>query len=65
MEIKAAIEHLSPVERVRLHGLVWPEEADAPSETPPRVREKLAEAAKGNFKQGSRASISKILASLE
>lgn len=64
MEIKAAIEHLSPVERVRLHGLVWPEEADASSETPPRVREKLAEAAKGNFKQGSRDNIGKILASI-
>lgn len=65
LEIKAAIEQLSPVERVKLHGLVWPDESDAPSDTPPRARAKLAEAAKGSFKTGRRATIGKILDSPE
>ena len=65
LEIKEAIERLSPAERVKLHGLVWPEEPDAASETPPHAQEKLAEAAKGNFRPGTRANIDKILDSLQ
>lgn len=65
MEIKAAIEQLSPVERVKLHRLVWPEDENAPSDTPPRACEKLAQAAQGRFTEGSRANIGKILDSLE
>ncbi len=65
MEIKSAIERLSPVERVKLHTMVWPEEGETLSDTPPRVREKLAEAANGSFKTGSRDNIGKILDSLQ
>ena len=65
MEIKAAIERLSPVERAKLHRLIWPEESEAASDTPPHVAEKLTEAAKGSFQPGSRANIDKILDSLQ
>ncbi len=68
MEIKTAIERLSPAERAELEALVWPElsarQADK-ADTPPRVQEKLAEAARGRFLPGDRAHIEKILASLE
>lgn len=68
MEIKTAIEQLSPMERAELEALVWPKfgasEADE-AETPPRIREKLAEAARGRFLPGDRANIERILASLE
>ena len=59
-EIKAAIDRLSPKDRAELEAMVWPDE-----ETPPRVREKLAEAAQGRFVPGDRANIDRILGSLE
>jgi hypothetical protein len=68
MEIKAAIERLSPAEKAELQALVWPRsdgEASADSDTPPRVREKLAQSAEGRFLLGDRANIGKVLASLE
>ena len=65
VEIKEAIERLSPSERVELEALVWPDWDRAEGETPPGIREKLAEAAKGHFKPGDRSSIKKILSSLE
>ena len=68
MEIKTAIEWFPAAERVELDALVWPRsgasQADEPN-TPPRVREKLAAAATGRFLPGERASLEKILASLE
>jgi hypothetical protein len=67
MEIKAAIERLSPAERAKLHSLVWPPEdsrATAEADTPPGVGEKLAQAAKGRFAPGDRGNIDKILTSL-
>jgi hypothetical protein len=68
LEIKTAIERLSPAERVELDALVWPQlgarQADE-LETPPHIREKLAEAASGRFRPGDRANIEKVLASLE
>ena len=63
-EIQAAIERLSPAERVKLHSLVWPDEGRW-SDTPPEVRDNLAEAARGNFTEGNRANASKILDTLE
>lgn len=68
MEIKTAIERLSPKERAELDALVWPQlEAGQADErdTPPRVREKLEAAATGRFLPGNRANIETILASLE
>jgi hypothetical protein len=65
VEIKAAIEKLSPIERAELDALVWPDWERAAGESPPNVREKLAEAAKGRFQPGDRANIKKILSSLE
>jgi len=59
-EIKAAIDRLSLKDRAELEAMVWPDE-----ETPPRVREKLAEAAQGRFVPGDRANIDRILGSLE
>ena len=59
-EIKAAIDRLSPKDRAQLEAMVWPDE-----ESPPRVREKLAEAAQGRFVPGDRANIDRILGSLE
>ena len=68
LEIKMAIERLSPTERAKLDALVWPQltasQADE-ADTPPSVREKLAEAASGRFLPSDRANIEKILASLE
>ena len=68
MEIKSAIDRLSPAERVKLHALVWPSEDGDPSaesDTPPRVREKLAQVAQGRFVPGDRANIDRILSSLQ
>ena len=67
IDIKRAIERLSPAERAELEALVWPEGPGAgtdETDTPPRVREKLAEAAAGRFLPGDRANIERILASL-
>jgi hypothetical protein len=59
-EIKAAIDHLPSRERDELEALLWQDE-----ETPPGVREKLAEALAGKFIPGDRANVDRILASLE
>jgi hypothetical protein len=59
-EIKEAIDHLPSRERDELEALLWQDE-----ETPPGVREKLAEALAGKFIPGDRANIDRILASLE
>jgi hypothetical protein len=64
-EIKDAIERLSPRERAELDTLIWPDWDRAEGENPPGVRQKLAEAAKGRFQPGDRATIKKILSSLE
>ncbi|MCX6922488.1 MAG: hypothetical protein NT154_04630 [Verrucomicrobia bacterium] len=64
-EIKDAIEKLSPVERAELEALVWPDWERAEGDTPPGVREKLAEAAKGHFQPGDRSNLKKLLSSLE
>jgi hypothetical protein len=66
-EIISAIDQLSPRERAELEALLHPD-WDIPlplNETPPGVREKLAEAASGHFKAGDRSNISKILATLK
>jgi hypothetical protein len=66
-EIKSAIDRLSPREREELEAWLHPD-WDLPlplNETPPGVREKLIEAAKGRFQPGDRSNISKILATLE
>jgi hypothetical protein len=65
VEIREAIERLSPSERVELEALVWPDWDRAEGENPPGVREKLAEAAEGCFQPGDRSNIQKILSSLE
>lgn len=59
-EIKSAIDHLPGHERDELEALLWQDE-----ESPPGVREKLAEALAGKFVPGDRANIDRILASLE
>jgi hypothetical protein len=64
-EIKDAIEKLTPGERAELEALIWPDWDRAEGDTPPGVREKLAEAAKGRFQPGDRSNIQKILSSLE
>jgi hypothetical protein len=64
-EIKEAIEKLTPGERAELESLIWPDWDRAEGDTPPSVREKLAEAAKGRFLPGNRSNIKKILSSLE
>jgi hypothetical protein len=48
-----------------LEALIWPDWDRAEGDTPPGVREKLAEAAKGRFQPGNRSNIQKILSSLE
>ena len=65
VEIKAAIERLSPRERAQLEEMVWPDWERAQGESPPGLREKLAEAAKGRFQPGDRSNIEKILSSLK
>jgi hypothetical protein len=64
-EIKDAIERLAPSERAELEMLIWPDWDRSEGDTPPGVREKLAEAAKGRFQPGNRSKIQKILSSLE
>jgi len=64
-EIKVAIEKLSPDERAELEALIWPDWDRAEGDTPPGVREKLAEAARGRFQPGHRPNIKKILSTLE
>ncbi|MGO8929033.1 MAG: hypothetical protein ACLQU3_19375 [Limisphaerales bacterium] len=64
-EIKDAIAKLSPSERAELEALIWPDWDRAEGDTPPDVREKLTEAAKGRFQSGDRSNIQKILSSLE
>jgi hypothetical protein len=66
-EIKAAIERLSLEQRQELEAWLHPD-WDVPlpqNETPPGVREKLAEAARGTFLPGDRANISKIRSTLK
>ena len=50
-EIMTAIDRLSTSERDELEALLWQDE-----ETPPGVREKLAEALAGRFVLGVRAN---------
>lgn len=64
-EIKVAIEKLTPGERAELEALIWPDWDRAEGDSPPGVREKLAEAAKGRFQPGNRSNVEKILSSLE
>ena len=64
-EIKDAVDKLSPRERAELEALLWPDWDRAEGDSPPGVREKLAEAAKGRFLPGDRSNLKKILASLE
>jgi hypothetical protein len=67
-EIKDAIPSLTLEERAEVARCLseWQDDPNQPhSETPPRVREKLAEAAQGRFQPGDRANISKILSSLK
>ena len=51
--------YTNPSEVVRQACLRWMEAED---EMPPRVQEKLDQAAAGSFRKGSRANIRKILA---
>jgi len=60
-EIKDAIERLSPSERAELETLIWPDWERAEGDTPPGVREKLGEAARGRFQPGDRSNIQRIL----
>jgi hypothetical protein len=67
-EIKAAIPSLTLEERADIARCLseWQDDqSQAPSETPPRVREKLAKAAQGRFQPGDRSNIPKILSSLK
>jgi len=66
-EIWSAIKELSPEERGELETLLHSDwDLEMPQdETPPNVREKLAEAAQGKFQPGDRSNISKILATLK
>jgi Arc/MetJ-type ribon-helix-helix transcriptional regulator len=59
--IKQQIErgYASPSEVARQAFLRWMDEAD---DVPPRLQEKLDEAAAGGFRKGSRANIQKIMA---
>jgi hypothetical protein len=66
-EIKAAIERLPPQERIELEEWLHPDwdRPEPQNETPPGIREKLAEAARGNFSPGNRANIAKIKSTLK
>jgi hypothetical protein len=64
-EIKSAIEKLSPNERVELESLIWPDWDRAEGDTPPNIREKLRDAAKGKFVLGSRSNSRKVINSLK
>ena len=65
VEIKSAIEKLSPVERAELEALLWPEWDRSVGENPPNIHARLAEAAEGKFSAGDRSNIGKILSSLK
>jgi hypothetical protein len=53
-EIKAAIDQLSPQEQDEVKAYLRQYNQPLPQdETPPNVREKLAEAARGNFQPGN------------
>ncbi|PYI79886.1 MAG: hypothetical protein DME26_22655 [Verrucomicrobia bacterium] len=56
-EIKDAVDKLSPRERAELEALLWPDWDRAQGDSPPGVREKLAEAAKGRFLPGDRSNL--------
>jgi hypothetical protein len=59
MELKSAIDRLSSAERAQWLALVWPDsdaELSEKADTPPRVREKLAQAASGRFLPGKRSN---------
>jgi hypothetical protein len=67
-EIKAAIPSLTLAERAEVARCLseWQDGGNQPlCETPPRIREKLVEAAQGRFQLGDRSNISKILSSLK
>ena len=67
-EIKAAIPSLTLEERAEVARCLseWQDnEGEPQNETPPGVREKLAEAAQGSFQKGDRSNISKILSTLK
>ena len=55
MEIRRAIDELSPHDRSELTALLWPDE-----ETPPHLHEKLAQAEAGRFLPGDRADVNRI-----
>jgi hypothetical protein len=66
-EIKAAIEQLPPDDLDELKEWLYPD-WDRPvpqNETPPGIREKLAEAARGSFSPGDRSNISRIKSTLK
>jgi hypothetical protein len=60
LEIKEAIERLSPEQRAELESLLWPG-----MDTPPNVKAKLQEASKGRFLPGDRSNITRILQTLQ
>ena len=65
-KIFAAIKTLSPQEQNEVKMYLRQQNQPLPrDETPPRVREKPAEAAEGRFQPGDRSNISKILSSLK
>ncbi len=65
VEIKAAIDRLSPEEKGDLESLVWPEWGDRmEGDAPLGVRQKLAEAAQGKFKAGNRRDLERLRRSL-
>jgi hypothetical protein len=64
VEIKEAIESLSPRERAELEALVWTDREWVGGDDLPGVRENLARAAKGRSYRGDRSNIKKILSSL-
>jgi hypothetical protein len=66
-EIKAAIEQLPQHERDEIEAWLHPD-WDRPvpqDQTPPGIREKLAEAARGSFSPGDRSNISRIRSTLK
>lgn len=66
-EIKAAIERLPLHERIELEEWLHPDwdRPEPQNETPPGIKEKLAEAARGKFTPGDRSNIAKIKSSLK
>ena len=67
-EIKPAIDGLSTRDRAELEALLWAEwdwPLSEESADPPRLHEKLEQAAKGHFKTGDRSDVDRILKSLE